>query len=158
MKSKHCLLVLLAVLLLAGCGSTPEEAVEAPAVSALAVSGEGIEVTYTLSDLEALPVQDALYSTSFSEDEKLYQGVSLPLLLEDAGFDLNSIAIVKAVAADGYSKNYEPNFFLLPEATVAYELEGGVMGEEDGTFRLVFPGMEGEFSVRMLAELQVISG
>ncbi len=147
----------LIMILLAGCaaGGAGDDAPVADGT--LLVSGPAVGVSYTVADLEAMPAQEALFSTEFS-DPVTYVGVSLPSLLEAAGIDLTTVKIVKVVASDGYTRNFDAANILLPEATIAYERVDGPMDAEDGTFRLIIPGTEGEFNVKLVVEIQVITG
>ena len=147
MKHLHLYLGLLALFFLAGCaaqtGPTPEEA-------ALRVSDGTTEKIYSVADLEALPVSEASFG------EFTYVGVPLSTLLEDAGFDPDTASAVKAVAADGFSANYEPALFNKADTLVSYARADGPLVEDEGPFRMVLPDQEGKLNVRMLAEIRVI--
>jgi DMSO/TMAO reductase YedYZ molybdopterin-dependent catalytic subunit len=140
------ILVLLAVLLLVACGGEAD----APAGDLLTVTDGEQAVTYSVSDIEALPATEAAFR------EVTYVGVRLTTLLEDAGFDPTAIRAVKATASDGFSANYEAALFALPDTIVATATSEGALTEEDGTFRMVLPDQEGKLNVRQLVELTVI--
>jgi hypothetical protein len=84
-----------------------------------------------------------------------YKGVALPMLLQDAGLDPQVLKAVKAVAADGYSVNYDASLFQRQDVLVAYATADGALTADDGMFRMVLPGQEGKMNVRMLTEIQV---
>lgn len=155
---KYLLVAVLLGVLLTACAATGDDS-EGVVVTdgMLLVSGPAVGVSYTQADLEAMPSQEALFSTEYS-DPVTYVGVSLPSLLEAAGVDLATVRVVKVIASDGYVKNYDAANILLPEATIAYARADGPMDAEDGAFRLVIPGTAGEFNVRMVVEIQVVTG
>jgi DNA replication initiation complex subunit (GINS family) len=142
------LVLVLSSLVLAACGSGGS-AVPAETSQTLVVTDGTKEVTYRVADLEKLGGSEATFN------EVTYEGVALPALLADAGFEVGTLKGVKAVAADGYSVNYEPALFQRTDVLVAYATVDGALGEEDGVFRMVLPGEEGKLNVRMLAELRV---
>jgi DNA replication initiation complex subunit (GINS family) len=145
---RRWLAVVLLVLTVSACGSAagsvPEEMPDA-----LVVTDGTAEKRYSVADLEALPASESTFN------EVSYRGVSLPALLADAGFDAGTSRAVKAVAADGYSVNYDLALFQREDVLVAYATAEGPLAEEDGVFRMVLPGEEGKLNVRMLAELKV---
>jgi hypothetical protein len=146
MKRGLLALVLLS-LVIGACGSAggsvPEDMPQA-----LLVTDGTTEKTYSVADLQKLSVTEAVF------DEATYKGVSLPALLADAGFDASALRAVKAVAADGYSMNYDPALFQRQDVIVAFATADGPLAEDDGIFRMVLPGQEGKLNVRMLAELR----
>jgi hypothetical protein len=138
-------LPLLFLLLLAACASSP-----ATEATQLVITGDQPQQTFTLAQLQALPATTATFN---GVD---YTGVSLKVLLEQAGYNAATIEAVEASATDGYSVKYERDLALLDSTLVAYALAGGgSLGSEDGTFRMVLPDQEGKLNVRMLGELHV---
>jgi hypothetical protein len=131
-------------LLACGGGGVPEEMPDT-----LLVTDGTNSKSYTVADLEALPAVESTFN------EVAYKGVTLSVLLADAGFDPAALRAVKAVAADGYSVNYDPGLFQRNDVLVSYATASGSLAEDDGVFRMVLPGEEGKLNVRMLAELQV---
>jgi hypothetical protein len=148
-KLKFTLLsFLLAAIILTACA--PTTAAPSAGEQVLVVSGGDISVEYTAADLEALgPVQAAF-------NDVTYLGVPLTVLLEDAGFDPAALRAVKVVALDGYSVNYEPDFFLLPDTLVSYARLDAPLAEDELPFRMVLPAAEGKLNVRQLTEVQAI--
>jgi hypothetical protein len=140
------LLFLLVALLLTACSSSAE----APAGDLLTVTDGEETVSFTVADIEAMPATEATFR------EVTYVGVLLTALLDEAGIDQSGIRAVKATAADGFSANYDPGLFGLPDTIVATATSTGGMTEEDGTFRMVLPDQEGKLNVRQLVELSVI--
>ena len=80
----------------------------------------------------------------------------MAILLQEAGFDPNSVKAVKAVASDGFTVNYDKSQFMRPDFLVAYARADGELSDDDGDFRLVLPDAEGKLNLRMLVELQII--
>jgi len=147
-RTRWGLVVLLSLLSLVACGTgggVPEEMPDA-----LVVTDGTTSKSYTVADLEALPAVEA------TSNEVTYKGVTLSVLLADAGFDAATLRAVKAVAADGYSMNYDPVLFQRGDVLVAYATAGGPLAEDDGNFRMVLPGEEGKLNVRMLAEVRAM--
>ena len=63
---------------------------------------------------------------------------------------------IRAVAADGYSVNYDPSQIFTDDIIVAYARTNGDLTADDGAFRLVLPNAEGKLNLRMLTEIQII--
>jgi hypothetical protein len=108
------------------------------------------EKTFSVSDLEKLPVTEASFN------EVAYMGVKLTTLLEEAGYSPEDISAVKATASDGYSVNYDPGLFTREDVIIAYATVDGALTADDGTFRMVLPGEEGKLNLRFLEELIAI--
>lgn len=149
MKIKTMLWLLILPALLLACGGSAAVSPE-DMPQALVVSGGDVTRTYSLDDLAALPASESTFQ------EVAYKGVSLPALLRDAGFDPGAVRAVKAVAADGYSVNYEPVLFQREDVLVSYTQAAGPLTADEGTMRMVVPEAEGKLNVRMLSELQVL--
>jgi len=140
--------LLLAAVILTACA--PAADVPSGGEPILVVSGGEVSVEYTAADLEALgPVQATFKDVT-------YLGIPLTVLLEDAGFDPAALRAVKVVALDGYSVNYEPDFFLLPDTLVSYARLDAPLAEDELPFRMVLPAAEGKMNVRQLTEVQAI--
>ena len=98
---KNPMITIIMMVLLVSCGSTaPQDKVSVPETVLTIIVGDN-QQTFTTKDLQALP------STVSSFDGKEYMGVSVNLLLEEAGININEVSVIKAVATDGYSVNYE---------------------------------------------------
>ncbi len=140
-------LILLA-LFSAGCAakSTP-----APVAGDQLKVGDGAtQKEYSVTDLQALTASTAAFK------DVTYKGVALKALLADAGFNLDEVKAVKAIASDGFSSNFDSSIFSRDDVLVAYATADGALTAEDGTFRIVIPGGEGKQNVRMLVEIQVV--
>lgn len=140
------IIVLTFALALSACTTNPQET----AGAVLKVSNGETEKLYTASDLRALGEAQAAFR------DVAYVGVPLTLLLLDAGIDPTAVTIVKAVAVDGFTANYEASLFLREDTLVAYARADGPLSEEDGTFRMVLPDQEGKLNPRELVEIIVI--
>jgi len=116
----------------------------------LIVTDGTLEVIYTVEDLQALPSAQAVF------EDVTYVGVPLAALLEDAGFDPQSMKAVKAKATDGFSVNYDPALMLKEDTLVAYQRVDGPLVGDEGKFRMVLPGQAGSLNARLLFKLQVI--
>jgi len=145
MKSSFFALLLM-VLLLAACSSPASEG----DVSLLRVSDGTSEKTFSVSDLEKMPITKSTFN------EVTYVGVTLGILLEEAGFSPGDQSAVKATASDGYSVNYDPGLFTREDVIVAYATVDGPLTTDDGTFRMVLPGEEGKLNIRFLEEVKAI--
>ncbi len=148
MKKSLLVLVLLS-LLVSACGFGAASAAQKAPV-ALQVTDGAIAKSYTAADLQKLPVS----VSSFNGVS--YEGVALPVLLQDAGFDPQLLKAVKATATDGFSANYDPSMFQRQDVLVAYATSTGALAKEDGSLRMVLPDQPGKVNVRMLAELKVV--
>lgn len=140
-----CLLLLLCV---AGCAAEAE--VEVTDTPILTVSDGQTEKVYTAAALQDLPQAEASFKGV------AYTGVPLTVLLADSGIIVSDLAAVKAVAADGYSVNYDLSQIQKNDVIVAYAQADGPLVEEDGSFRMVLPAEEGKMNVRMLVEIQAV--
>ena len=137
---------LLLALVLAACSSPAPEG----EVILLRVTDGTSEKTFSVSDLEKLPVTEASFN------EVTYVGVNLMTLLKEAGYSPEDLSAVKATASDGYSVNYDSALFSRDDVIVAYETVDGALIADDGTFRMVLPGEEGKFNIRFLEEVKAI--
>ncbi len=136
------LVTLLIALALTACAPKAEES----AAPVLKVADK----TYTADDLNALGESQADFKGV------TYVGVSLTVLLKDAGIDPTAITIVKAVASDGFTANYESALFSREDTLVAYARADGPLGEDEGAFRMVLPDQEGKMNPRNLVEIIAI--
>jgi len=138
----------MALLFLAACAT--DNAAPSSGEPVLVVSGGEVSVSYTAADLEALGPVEATFR------DVTYLGVPLTVLLEDAGFDPTALRAVKVIALDGYTVNYEPDFFLLPDTLVSYARIDAPLSEDELPFRMVLPAAEGKMNVRQISEVQAI--
>lgn len=147
-------LILLAALLLAACSPagqaspTPPQEASAPGII-LTISGGDTERTFTLEQLQALPV------TEVESADGQYVGVRLGDLLTEAGFDLEAIATVQAVAVDGFSSTYPPELFTRQDAVLAYARKDGNLNADEAPLRMVIPGEGGRMQPRMVNRIEV---
>ena len=70
--------------------------------------------------------------------------------------DPETIKVVKAVAVDGFSANYDSELVNKSDTVVAYDRAEGPLAEGEAPFRMVLPGQEGKLNVRQMIEIQVI--
>lgn len=139
---RFLLVTLLIALALTACAPKAAES----AASVLKVGDK----TYTPDDLKELGESQATFK------DVTYVGVSMTTLLKDAGIDPSAVTIVKAVASDGFTVNYESALFSREDTLVAYARADGPLGEDEGSFRMVLPDQEGKLNPRMLAEIIAI--
>lgn len=142
------LFVVVLVLALTACAPKAEQPAGGAAV--LKVSDGTVSKEYTVADLQSLAVMKATFKGV------TYVGVSLPVLLQDAGIDWADLSAVKAIASDGFSANYDAATFGAADTIVAYATVDGPLAVEDGMFRIVLPNGEGKQNVRMLVEIIAI--
>jgi hypothetical protein len=143
---RFMMFVIVCVLALTACAPKAEE----PAGAVLKVSDGTVTKTYTVDDLKALGAVQASFKGV------TYVGVTLTVLLQDAGIDPANLAAVKAVASDGFSANYDASFYGAEDTIVAYATVDGALTADDGTFRMVLPNGEGKMNVRQLVEIVAI--
>ena len=136
----------LVVLLLSACTAGN---IEKNAIENLVVTDGVDEAIYSVDDLKKI--------SEIEEDfpEETYIGVPLPDLLAVAGFKVDNVKTIKAVAADGYSVLYDSTIFTREDVLVAYAKAEEPLSKDDGTFRMVLPGEEGKLNLRILVELFV---
>jgi DMSO/TMAO reductase YedYZ molybdopterin-dependent catalytic subunit len=147
MKPFKLLIALVILLISAACGGA-----QGPSVGGeqLIVTDGSQEKAYSMADLKALPASEATFNGV------AYRGVTLSVLLEDAGFDPNAVSSVKPVASDGYSMKYGPDLFLLENTLLAYERVDGPLASDEIPYRMVLPDQEGKLNVRQLVKIEVI--
>lgn len=131
------------------CKSTANENPSNIDASVLLVSDGEHSKTYIVEDLQTLPSAQASFKGV------AYIGVTLSVLLKDAGFDPTTIQAVKATANDGFSSNYNPDLFNKPDTLVSYARVDGALSPDEGIFRMVIPGDDGKVNVRQLVSLQI---
>ena len=143
--------LIVAMALLSACIPAAVESSDAPAQAILLVTVGESQQSFSVKDLCALPSAEATFN------EVAYMGVTLPALLETVNVKLDGVRAIKAIAADGYTVNYDPTQVLKENVLVAYELaDGSPLTADDGNFRMVLPDEEGKLNPRMLVELQII--
>ncbi len=141
---KQFLLPLLALTLMVSACAPKTPATPADAV---VVSMGDVEKSYTLADLQALgAVQETFKGVT-------YIGVPLITLLTDAGFIPAGLSAVKAVGSDGYTVNYDPGLFNLPDTMVAYARVDGPLADNEIPFCMVLPEQEGKMNARMVVKI-----
>ena len=133
-------------LALTACASQTQDS----AAPVLKVSDGNVEKTYTVDDLKALGESQADFKGV------TYVGEQFTVLLADAGIDSTALTAVKAVASDGFTTNYESALYSREDTLVAYATVDGLLGEEDGNFRMVLPDQEGNLNPRQLVEIIAI--
>lgn len=143
---RFLLVTFILALTLTACASQSQES----AGPVLKVSDGNIEKTYTVDDLKSLGESQADFKGV------TYVGVSLTVLLADAGIDTAALTAVKAVASDGFTANYESALYSREDTLVAYATVDGPLSEEDGFFRMVLPNEEGKLNPRQLVEIIAI--
>ena len=148
MKLKISTILIGVVLLLSACAPKAETTGDDSPV--LIVTDGSTQVSYTAMDLQALGAEQATFR------DVAYLGVPLTDLLLDAGFDPQALRAVKVKAVDGYTVNYEPDFFLLPDTLVSYARVDGPLAEDEVPFRMVLPEAEGKMNARQIVEIEVI--
>ena len=211
MRSKICITLLLFVFLLAGCQPVAEPVVEAPVVEPVAeeptqviveptavpepteeVSQEPVleligpngTMTFTMSELQALPVTEGMAGIKSSTGKitlpAKFKGVSLQDLAELMG-GLTDTMGINIVAEDGYSLSFsydqimngtyiaynpvsgdELNYTDPLIAMIAYELNGNPLNKDmDGTLRLVIVSekdnqvTDGHWSIKWVSKMEV---
>lgn len=148
---KFVLTLVVTMLLLAACAPAAETGGDAPAAAALLVTVGETQKSFSAEDLGTLPASEASFKGV------AYKGVTVPALLEALSVDPGTVKALKAVAADGFSVNYDPAQVLKDNVLVAYALaDGSPLSADDGNFRMVLPDEEGKLNPRMLVELHIL--
>lgn len=148
---KIVLPLIISILLISACAPAQEQDSSTPAEAALLVTAGENQTNFRVEDLQALPTSEATFK------DVVYQGVTVSALLQAVGIDPDEIKALRAVAADGYSVNYDPAQIVKDNVLVAFALaDGSPLTADDGNFRMVLPDEEGNQNLRMLVELQVI--
>ena len=105
---------------------------------------------FVVTDLEKMSQVESSFA------DVVYIGVPVTELLAAAKISLEDVKVIKAVALDGYTMNYEPSQLEKEDIIVAYSQKDGPLASEDGNFRMVFPGEAGSMNLRMLIELRPV--
>lgn len=141
-------LVFTLIFMLALAACAPKTEVSAGDV--LKVSYGTVSKTCSVADLQALG------ATQVTFKDVTYVGVTLAELLRYAGIDPMGLTVVKAVASDGFTANYDSSLYTKEDTIIAYATVDGPMTADDGTIRMVLPDQEGKLNVRMLTEIIAI--
>ncbi|MFN2216209.1 MAG: molybdopterin-dependent oxidoreductase [Anaerolineales bacterium] len=149
MKKLALFIILIAIL--TSCGSSPAQPTASVSEPVLKIIVGDNEQDFTVKDLQALP------SAVSSFNGVDYMGVSVNVLLKEAGVNLNEVSAIKGVATDGYSVNYETAQLLPDDVLVAYsKADGSSLASDEGTFRMVLPDQEGKLNLRLLYKLVIV--
>ena len=158
------------LLLVSGCsgeeqatGDSPGEATPSgEAVEKIIISGlPGGAVEIAVEEIKAMPAEsgEAFGITSSNEEEMIpFKGVDLNEILKLHGTSLADYSSVRLVAADGYSVEVPEDIIRTSPVYLAYELFGGPLREEARPLRVVIPGVRTLYWIKMLQEIQLISG
>jgi len=147
-KYRHVLFLFVLIVALVGCSpnnATPPAAED----TILTISGADIETTYTLEQLRGLS------TTPVESDDGRFVGVRLADLLIDAGYELDQISSVRAIALDGFSSTYDPELFSREDTVLAYAREDGDLNGDELPLRMVLPGQEGRMQPRQVKAIEV---
>jgi len=135
----------LLIALFVGCAPQGQQAAEqAVSEATLTISSPQVNVTWSLSDLQAFPTIDVEYTNKDGETT-IYNGVALSTLLEEAGIE--SYKSLSLVAADGYTAEVTSD-----------ELAGCtncIIAFDDESLRSIMPDMSGKLQVKNLVEIQI---
>ncbi|MEW6717366.1 MAG: molybdopterin-dependent oxidoreductase [Chloroflexota bacterium] len=134
------------ILIVTSCTSKPPETVGA----VLKVTDGTVEKNYTADDLKALGASQVVLN------DVTYVGVTLKVLLQDAGIDPTGLSAVKAVAVDGFTANYDSSLFMREDTLVAYARVDGSLAEDEMPFRMVLPDQGGKLNPRQITEIIAI--
>lgn len=104
----------------------------------------GTSTTLTGAGLAELP------ATKVDDKGRVYTGARLRDVLARQGVGVD--APLTAVGADGYSKDLAPEALQRDDAILAYAVDGGPLGADEGPLRLVVANSPG-LSVRRLVRL-----
>jgi DMSO/TMAO reductase YedYZ molybdopterin-dependent catalytic subunit len=128
----------------------------APKTTAGTTSGTATTLTVSMGDMQKTYMPDDLKALGAVQEtfkDVTYVGVPLMTLLKDAGINTSSISVVKVVATDGYTMNYDSSTFALPDTMVAYARADGPLSDTEAPFTMVLPGQEGKMNARMVVQI-----
>ena len=145
---KFALLIAIAIAVVS-CNPAPAATPPAADEAILTVQAGEAEQTFTLADLQAMP------ATEVESDDGAFVGVSLSALLAEAGFELDAVSAVSAVAVDGFSSSYDTAMFTREDAVLAYARADGDLNGDEQPLRMVIPGEEGRMQPRQVNRIEV---
>ena len=128
--------VLLFSFLISACGKAASTATTA----VLSITGGETAKTFTIDDLQALE------QTTVEDQGVAYIGVSLSVLLREAGFNLEAATEAQAVASDGFSADYTLELIAQPDIILAYARSDGPLTADEAPFRMVAPNLGGKLN------------
>ena len=164
---KRNILIAAAVLVVLAAGALILSLLNRPSASEpgeISVSGGGTEKVYTMAEIKALPyveVEKEIVSSSFDNDEGVFRGVPLRVLLEDAGQDLSDAVQVVIRSEDGFVSVCPAEEVISSDsALLVYAKNGeGLGGLDDGgsgPFRVLMTDDEfGNRSAKYVCALEV---
>jgi len=144
MKTKFVLLFLLSFLM-----SACSNASSTQTTAVLSITDGVNAKTYTLADVQVLEQR------SVDDKDVAYVGISLSVLLREAGFNPEAITELQAIASDGFSATYTPEMIAQPDIILAYARSDAPLTAEEAPFRMVALGLGGKLNPRMVVELRV---
>lgn len=151
MKSKTTYLFLTGMLILTMVACNDSEKVKEnevnPAIVPVLIVGDQI---FMVTDLEKMSQVESSF------EDVIYIGVPVTELLAAANVSLEDVKVIKAVAFDGYTINYELSQLEKENVIVAYSQKDGPLANDEGNFRMVIPGEAGSLNLRMLIELRPV--
>lgn len=140
------IIVLLSSFLLAACATPTLPTSDVPTLTI--TDGTNFK-EYTTADLQELG------QVQVEKDGNAYLGIPLGALLENSGYAPDQVISVQALSSDGFVATYDPVLIQKSDTILAYTLQDGPMGAEDGSFRMVIADQAGKLNPRMVIQLLV---
>ncbi len=88
------------------------------------------------------------------KDEELWIGVLLKDILEYAG--VTEFSVVSVEAADGYSREYDPELVNSEGTGIGWNRDGELLGEEEGFVKLVVSGKGKNWQIENVSNITVV--
>ena len=145
--------VLLAVVMLAGCGAR-EGAGGTSGWSITVTSAAGTK-TLTMADLKALPQTEVEFLSKETGTTNKYKGPALKEVLKAAGVDLSTVQSVDVEAEDGFFATFGRDLALRGDVVLAVQMDGGALPAEMCTARTIAPGEGTKFQVKYVKRIIV---
>ena len=140
---------LIAVLTACAPAATPV----APDEPLLTVTDGSTSQVYSLTDIQSLPV--TAVDVAGEKISGQFNGVALPTLLDQAGFEPTELITVKVVASDGFSVEYDASLFTRADAVLATTHNEKPLAAADGPLWMIVPGEPGKMQPRSVVRIEV---
>lgn len=153
-------LLILAMVLIAGCGASVKADISAYADDEIVITGIGDkDIVVTPAELAEMDcVKKTLKGTSKGKEITVTGvGPTLETVLAAYGVEQSSIEKVIFIAYDGYSKSYDSDFFLVhPDIIMSVSTADEPLYEENQPVRLLIPGTTPDNWVKGVEKIQII--
>lgn len=167
LKTYLVMMLLLPVLVLGACSQPADDAsggdtdpadaapVQEWSITVEVVGGETTEFTnLDAQEIGPAEIKVAVKDKDSVKEEGVWTGVLLKDILEFAG--VTEFSVVSVEAADGYSREYEPELANSEGTAIGWICDGEPLGEEGGFVKLVVDGKGSNWQIKQVAKIVVI--